>query len=121
MERETHKEYLRRLRAERDNPILQKRATNISHRPFTYFVKNPDKTIQPIPYSQIRNHDTVHIRHSFWAATTPKEQAFLLKRQINSNIIFKNVLEKANHPPEDIQPILIRIQQLKEQLNKIIC
>ena len=121
MKRETHKEYIRRLRAERDKPILRRRDSNISHRHFTYYIKTSETEIQPLPYHQIRNHDTVHIRHSFWAATTPKEQVFLFQRQINSYIIFKDVLKKVGHPQEDIQYYNNQIQQLREKLNKIIC
>ena len=121
MERETHKEYIRRLRAERDNPFLQRKDSDISHRHFTYYLKQSEKEIQPIPYHQIQNHDIVHIRHSYWSAITPKEQVFLLKRQINSNIIFKEVLKKAGHPQEEIQYINNQIQQLREKFNKIIC
>ena len=121
MDRETHKEYIRRLREERDNPILRRRDSNISHRHFTYYIKNAENESQPIPYHQIRNHDVVHIRHSYWSAITPKEQAFLLQRQIHSNIIFIHVLRKAGHPQTDIQFYHNQVQQLKEKLNRLIC
>ena len=121
MERETHKEYIRRLRAERDNPFLQRKDSGIFHRHFTYYIKHSEKEIQPIPNHQIQNHDIVYIRHSYWSAITPKEQAFLLRRQINSYIIFKEILKKAGHPQEEIQYYNNQIQQVWEKFNKIIC
>ena len=120
MDRESHKEYIRRLRREMDDPIVQRKDKNISNRHHTYYIKNPQGEIQPIPHHQIQNHSPVYIRPSFWSVQTPKEKAFLLKKQINSNIIFKDVLKKAGHPQEEIQYYDQQIKQLREKLNKII-
>ena len=120
MERETHKEYIRRLRRERDDSLLQRKEKDLYHRCWTYYIKNPQKGIQPIPHHQIQNYSIVHIQPSYFSVLTPKEQSFLLKRRIHSNIIFADVLKKANYPYEEIQYFYKQNQIIYLQLSQII-
>ena len=114
------RDFVNYLRAQRDDPAKQAKVLRIQNRDQTFFIRSENGEQQSIPATHTWKYPVVYICQNTHSIVTPKERAFMIKRQIQENLISINALQKAGHPFHEIHYYEKLNTHLANKLKKIV-